>query len=305
MFEVYDFPYDRQTIDMDLFEFVWKNEKGTDCFHEAMKIVHFTSKTRSMLPEWDCWPAVIEARNEKQLASGPSFATRFSVKLRLQRKEQYYIFHIFLIAYLITCASVFPLALKPGTQLIGDRLSLSVSGLLTLVGFKSGVADSLPSVPYRTFASTFLQMQIFTVVGTAMESIASYRLVCKRHLDLDAVDHLEDGLLCCLLVGWTLYFIYAAFCMEHTSWEKVMASQSKVAEKKEKKRGSLDPHNISKNRLSTQSHDSHDVTPAQRVGASTVVRTDVALTRRSVQEARNGCREERPAEEAGRDLIAL
>merc|ERR1719401_3280356 len=38
-FEVHDFPFDRQIIDFDLFEFVWKDDKDSDNFYESMKIV--------------------------------------------------------------------------------------------------------------------------------------------------------------------------------------------------------------------------------------------------------------------------
>merc|ERR1712194_52032 len=90
IFEVYDFPFDRQVIDLELLQFVWRDEKDADVFYEDMKLVSFTSETISMLPEWDSWPAIIEAKNEKQPGSGPSFGTRFNMRLRVQRKAKHY-----------------------------------------------------------------------------------------------------------------------------------------------------------------------------------------------------------------------
>merc|ERR1719182_1134456 len=113
-----------------------------------------------MLPEWDTFPAIIAVTNSKKPGSGPSYATRFVVKLRLQRKEKYYVTQIFMVTYLILSASLLPLALAPGETFIGDRLALHSSGLLTLVSFKYGVQADLPSVPYSTFVSRFLTAQI-------------------------------------------------------------------------------------------------------------------------------------------------
>jgi hypothetical protein len=160
IFEVQDFPFDRQVINLDLFEFVWRSNKDTDIYFEAMKVVKFDVETISMLPEWEAWPAVLEPRHVLRPGTGPSFCTRFNVKIRLQRKEKYYVTQIFLISFLITGCSLLPLALAPGDQFIGDRLGLHSSGLLTLVSFKYGVQADLPSVPYSTFVSTFLTLQI-------------------------------------------------------------------------------------------------------------------------------------------------
>jgi hypothetical protein len=123
MFEVNEFPFDRQVINLDLFEFVWRSDKDSDQYFEAMKVVSFTTETISMLPEWDTYPAILEPKNIKRPGSGPSYATRFTVMLRLERREKYYVTQIFMVTYLILAASLLPLALAPGETFVGDRLS--------------------------------------------------------------------------------------------------------------------------------------------------------------------------------------
>merc|ERR1719174_2665740 len=59
IFEVNDFPFDRQVLEVDLLECVWKEVKETDVYYEAMKIVSFTVVTLSTLPEWDTFTAVL------------------------------------------------------------------------------------------------------------------------------------------------------------------------------------------------------------------------------------------------------
>jgi len=224
MFEVNDFPFDRQVINLDLFEFVWRSDKDSDYYFEAMKVVSFTTETISMLPEWDTYPAIIEARNVKKPGSGPSFGTRFIVKLRLQRKEKYYITQIFMVTFLILSASLLPLALYPGDTFIGDRLSLHSSGLLTLVAFKYSVSHELPTVPYNTFASTFLTAQIVTLVAVSSESVLAYKIV-NTLVDPDYLNIAEDILLYMLLLLWLVYFLHVAFVKGRVSWEEVLQDQ--------------------------------------------------------------------------------
>lgn len=232
MFEVNDFPFDRQVINLDLFEFVWRSDKDSDYYFEAMKVVSFTTETISMLPEWDTYPAIIECRNVKKPGSGPSFGTRFNLKLRLQRKEKYYITQIFMVTFLILSASLLPLALAPGDAFIGDRLSLHSSGLLTLVAFKYGVSNELPSVPYNTFASTYLTSQIVTLVAVSSESVVAYKTVGTL-IDPDFLNMVEDILLYILLLLWLVYFLHVAFTKGRVPWQEVLSDQRDNAELKD------------------------------------------------------------------------
>jgi len=224
LFEVHHFPFDRQIITLDLFEFVWRVDKGSDVYHEAMKIVSFTVETISMLPEWDTYPAIIEPVDIQQLGSGPTFGTRFVVSLRLQRREKYYITHIFLVSLLILVASLLPLSFLPGEGKVGDRLAIHSGGLLTLVAFKYGVSHDLPTVPYVTFISLFLTSQILTLVFVCAEAIFAYKVV-NLFIDEGIMDAFEDFLLIALLLFWWGYFLFCAFCKKRESWESVMSDQ--------------------------------------------------------------------------------
>merc|ERR1712107_177451 len=123
-----------------------------------MQVVAFNVKTHSMLPEWDTYHAVVTPEKNVRAGTGPQHSTRFSVKLRLQRKPQYYIQQIFLVSYLILAGSLLPMGM-PVEGTLGDRLVLHASGLLTLVAFKYSVTNDLPVVPYATYTSQFLSYQ--------------------------------------------------------------------------------------------------------------------------------------------------
>lgn len=224
IFEVHDFPFDRQIVNLHLFEFVWRDDKDTDVYYEAMKLVSFKMETQSMLPEWDTYPAIINPCGTHHAGSGPTFGTRFVVQLRLERKERYYVTHIFLVSLLILIASILPLAFEPGEGHIGDRLAIHSGGLLTLVAFKYGVSADLPSVPYATFISTFLTAQILTLVAVSGESIFSYKMV-DVYISKEALDYFEDFLLIALLLLWLAYFGHVAIYKKRKSWAQVMGDQ--------------------------------------------------------------------------------
>lgn len=225
VFEVHDFPFDRQVVNLALFEFVWREQKDTDVFYEAMKVVRLTVETISMLPEWDTFHAVIDPKHIYYIGSGPSYCTRFNFKLRIQRKAGYYILQIFLVSTLILLCSLLPMILEPGDSFIGDRLALHSSGLLTLISFKFGIQDELPAVPYKMFVSMYLTYQIVTVVSAAAESVVSYRLVLHGYLDQESMAWVEDALLFVILAFWLFYFLYVAFGKQRSPWSVVLANQ--------------------------------------------------------------------------------
>lgn len=229
IFEVHDFPFDRQIITLDLFEFVWRTDKSSDVYHEAIKIVSFTMETISMLPEWDTFPAIIEPCDIMRPGSGPTFGTKFIVRLRLQRKEKYYVTHIFLVSLLILVASLLPLSFTPGETHVGDRLGIHSGGLLTLVAFKYGVSHDLPSVPYATFISTFLTSQIFTLVFVCGEAVFAYKTV-DLFIEKEVMAAFESVLLIGLLLLWCAYFLHLAFNKGRVSWEEVLDSQDEIGE---------------------------------------------------------------------------
>jgi hypothetical protein len=230
IFEVNDFPFDRQVLELDLIECVWKEVKESDVYYEGMKIVDLKVVTLSTLPEWDTFTAVVEPRQVTQYGSGPSYASRFNLKLRLQRKAGYYVLQIFMVSTLITVASLLPLALAPGDLHVGDRLGLHAGGLLTLVSFKYSIAGELPAVPYQTFVSTYLTSQIVTLVAVSVENILAYRVLEDELVSFSPLNTAEDCLLYLVLMFWLLYFLYVAFKKPRTSWEVVLDSQSTTEE---------------------------------------------------------------------------
>jgi len=249
---MYDFPYDRQKMSLDLLEFVWRSDKDSTDHAYSMNICAFTVETESLLPEWEAAPAIIKDKNKtpqmKQIdcdKQPPAYASRFSVILRVERRNWYYVVQVFGLTILITVSSCFPLCLPPSKDHVGDRLALYAGGLLTLTAFKYGVADQLPSVPYSTKFDRIMFYQMVTLVVLSLEALIAYRIVDEEgleELDLHAVqlmttrscDIFEDVIFLILVFGWLLYWFYLAadqlgfsFGMKAKSWAKTMENQDK------------------------------------------------------------------------------
>merc|ERR1719245_587773 len=168
---------------MERLEFVWRPDKDAADYYKSMKIVSLTVTTSSMLPEWNVHHACIRDLNptggqpsapSERPAEVPAHASKFTVFLRIERKYEFYAWQVFLVTYLITILSCTPLGMKPVD--VGDRISVYVGGTLTLVAFKYGVSDHLPSVPYQTFTDKFLLAQILSVFFCGILSILNYRI---------------------------------------------------------------------------------------------------------------------------------
>merc|ERR1719330_290900 len=148
-----------------------------------MNLISFHVKCVSLLPEWEPYSPIIrainahtptEARNDGTMP--PAFASRFTVKLRLERANWYYIVQVFGLTVMITIASFLAVCI-PLEDNLTDRLGLYAGGVLTLTSFKYSVGDQLPSVPYSTMFDWAILFQFLTLILCAIETLVAYRIV--------------------------------------------------------------------------------------------------------------------------------
>jgi len=232
IYEMRDFPFDRQLIHLELLEFVWKSSKEADDYDFSMKLVRFKLVTESMMPNWKPFPAIVLAENDtakEQNTSNqrPSFASRFQVQLKIERRHLFHVIQTFGVTTLITWVSACPLALP--IDLVAQRLSAYAIGVLTLVKYKYTISHQLPQVPYSTFADVYLLGQIFTIVALAIESLAVYRLsevkVVEKYAEL-----VEVVSLIIVMVFWTVVFLYTYKLKKRKDWVRVIDDQESYDE---------------------------------------------------------------------------
>jgi hypothetical protein len=227
IFEMSDFPFDRQVINLELLEFVWKESKDADTFDYSMKLVYFRVSTESMLPEWDPYQSkvLVDQLITAGDREGPTCASRFKVSLRVERKIRFFIIQIYFVTLLIMVITCFPLALPPDATHVGTRLGAYGTGVLTLVAYKYGIADTLPRVPYQTYTDKYLSAQILTAVCIAIEALVMYHLVEHAGVDETNIRYLEMGILIVIVLLWIWFFTYTAKFKARKSWTEVFANQ--------------------------------------------------------------------------------
>jgi len=238
MFHMENFPFDRQIINLELFHFVWRPDKDAEDYYKSMHIASFTAETSSMLAEWLAEPTYIiplaKSVSVPEKVSDPTSASQFMVRLRLEHEHLFYVMQVCFPALLMTLVSITPLAMPPGQDDMGDRLSVYTGGLLTLVAFKYGVADHLPSVPYPTFIDQYLRWQVIAVSFCAFESAVSFHLVLNGDKRLDNapvfvnLDNFENLLMGLMFIFWCQRFLSARFRMPRLKpdWRDVWAQKN-------------------------------------------------------------------------------
>mmetsp|Transcript_64494 Transcript_64494/g.181439 ORF Transcript_64494/g.181439 Transcript_64494/m.181439 type:complete len:504 (+) Transcript_64494:50-1561(+) len=237
-FEMYDFPFDRQILRMDLVEFVWRSDKDSRDHDFSMQLCALQVETESMLPEWEPAAAFVHAENvtpkEQKMTpndfdrSPPRHASRFTVLLRVERKNWYYVIQVFGLTILITIFSSFPLFMPCTSDYLGDRLSTYTGGLLTLTAFKYGIADKLPSVPYSTKFDWIMFSQMVFLIVVAFEALIAYRVITEDGADSavhssfvmssKSMDAVECIVALLTTAGWLFYWFYLAADQLKLSW---------------------------------------------------------------------------------------
>jgi hypothetical protein len=208
MFDIRDFPFDRQILDLELFDVrEWHSSQIT--------VVSLEVKTTPLLAQWRSCGPDINIKNECVPAHGaPTGASRFLIGLRLQRIPNYYINNIILVSTGITIACLFVLVVPPSK--IGTRLELYFGGLLTLVAFKFGISESLPSVPYNTVADKILLSQLLCLISLAIEAALGYLLDAQERLH-----DVELSMMGVALVFWLCWKCFLVACKKPRPWDEV------------------------------------------------------------------------------------
>mmetsp|Transcript_109200 Transcript_109200/g.307945 ORF Transcript_109200/g.307945 Transcript_109200/m.307945 type:complete len:405 (-) Transcript_109200:50-1264(-) len=228
-FNVKEFPFDRQIIDLQRLDFVWRSHKSDDDFYNTMKVGWLNIVAKSVLSEWDTRikPAKITALQTSMDGSTcHRNCTRFQIEIHLERIADFYVRQICFVSYMITIGTCSPLAMPPTEDHMGDRLSVYGSGLLTLVAFKYGIMEHLPSVPYSTFIDNFLLYQILTVIVCTFESLFVFRFNQYEF----TVDMIENCLLVMVVIVWGIYLLHVA-CRKpqhRVSWDDLRKGDERI-----------------------------------------------------------------------------
>ncbi|KAJ8037636.1 Gamma-aminobutyric acid receptor subunit beta-2 [Holothuria leucospilota] len=126
------------------------------------------------------------------------------IKIYAKRKISYYMWNVALVTLLILLSNFTSFAVTASAP--EDRLSVSVTLLLTAVAFKSVVSSSLPKIPYLTLMDKYvlwsLILQCFVVLQNAIAVIFARRTEISHFFDYGSI-----ALLVVAVLTLNVYFI--------------------------------------------------------------------------------------------------
>jgi hypothetical protein len=96
--------------------------------------------------------------------------------------------------------------------------------MLTLVAFKYGISDHLPSVPYQTLADKFLLACIVTIFLCAVATLYPYRVAKEDEVVERVIDLSENAAFFLVFVGWTVALVWIAMWKPSAreEWRKIL-----------------------------------------------------------------------------------
>jgi len=134
------FPFDLQDLSLD---FQLTTRTDIDRFDFRLHTVEFYRPCLQMA-EWTMYPPESDRKG----------TAKTSVRLRATRKARYYITNIVGMMCILNCMCIAAFGIEVPD--IADRLSVTMTMMLTAVAFKFIVGDQLPKVSYNTYLDFYL-----------------------------------------------------------------------------------------------------------------------------------------------------
>lgn len=164
------FPFDLQDLSLD---FQLTTRADIDKFDFRLHTVEFYRPCLQMA-EWTMYPPESDRKG----------TAKTSVRLRATRKPRYYITNIVGMMCILNCMCIAAFGIEVPD--IADRLSVTMTMMLTAVAFKFIVGDQLPKVSYNTYLDFYLLYTMFFMFMCSIYFCFGPHL-WKWHFDLEDI----------------------------------------------------------------------------------------------------------------------
>mmetsp|Transcript_18427 Transcript_18427/g.61699 ORF Transcript_18427/g.61699 Transcript_18427/m.61699 type:complete len:432 (-) Transcript_18427:191-1486(-) len=234
--ELYDFPFDRQILHIDVSSFRPTKE---------MEFAQFPARSNKIfampISQWIVAPytddddklaqsqrggfnapdTYVIPQKELYAASDGLLYPRARFEIRVQRRAEYYLWNVVMVIFLLVLLSA--TAHRVPMDRFADRMAVNLSLVLTLVAYKFTVVGALPRKHYLTWIDRYL---VASFVILALQGLEMY---VASMLDPfgDAFYYLEVAFQVGLYVPWILYhvFIFLFRNRMYISWAEVVRVQ--------------------------------------------------------------------------------
>ena len=163
-FDLTKFPFDEQTLSVAIESFAW-DENFLKLRVDKQKI-GFSSSLN--LPEWEIGDLETKVSHNLEVRSRVPFS-KFLMQIKLIRKPGFYLWKVIipLMILVIISWSVFWMA----EESLADRISFSLTGILTVVAYQFLISENLPNISYLTLIDAILSLSFVAIALTVAENI--------------------------------------------------------------------------------------------------------------------------------------
>jgi len=163
-YDLRQFPFDRQLLEVEIESFAWSNEYLV--LRQEEEKVGFS--TDFQIPEWEIMQVEAHVEEKQEVRDRKPFS-EFLMTIEVARLSSYYQWKI-LLPLMILVAISWSVFWMIGDGL-ADRMSVSLTGILTIVAYQFVVADGLPKVSYFTLMDSILTLSFIMMALTIMQNI--------------------------------------------------------------------------------------------------------------------------------------
>ncbi|MGK7938265.1 MAG: hypothetical protein AB4206_21075 [Xenococcaceae cyanobacterium] len=163
-FDLTKFPFDEQTLKVEIESFAW-DENDIKLQVDEQKIGFNPSLN---LPEWKIGDIETQITQTQEIRSEVPFS-KFLMQIKLIRRPGFYLWKVIipLIILVIISWSVFWMA----EESLADRISFSLTGILTVVAYQFLISENLPNISYLTLMDAILSLSFVAIALTVAENI--------------------------------------------------------------------------------------------------------------------------------------
>jgi len=177
----------------------------------------------SVLDEWDFHNSRVEFRTSNPSESrSDSKYHMLTIRFKMRRKYTVYLFNFVLYMFFIALLSMCCFALN-AEEIIGERMALAVTLLLTAVAFQDIVFEELPNVAYMTLLHEYILASFVfiacVVVQTAILATGADDGEENVFGDTSDFDQASQS------VFWAVFVLYHLYFLVKSAWKRHKESQ--------------------------------------------------------------------------------
>ncbi|KAL6043632.1 hypothetical protein QOT17_023780 [Balamuthia mandrillaris] len=222
-YRLHDFPFDTQTLTIHL--------SSTGHIDKNYFLQHRSRNNvieRFELQEWEVLPLAgpsIELTDPSLSSTGVAYS-EYLAQIRLQRFSSYYVFNVGAVMALLVSMCFYTSAIP--LDALPDRMSITLTLILTVVAFKYSVSDNLPKINYMTLLDKYVLVSFLFLYAMGLENF----LISTSSSEKEVVEAWDHRLMVWWLCLWVVFHLYCMVVVLFKRRRKLQ-QHSKVVEAKE------------------------------------------------------------------------